>query len=86
MLLASRVASALGASELGRELALAGDGLAWYALRPFPGYAGRPHLASAEAGAVFAREIVSLYASAARDVSSADVQRFPADVRPSTAA
>jgi creatinine amidohydrolase len=114
VLLASRVASALGASELGRELALAGDGLAWYALRPFPGYTGRPHLASAEAGAVFAREFVSLYASAARDVlygdgtsprpilrwlriatlggrfgpsvSSADVQRFPTDVHPSTVA
>jgi len=65
---ASRAAKALGAGVLARELSLVADGLAWYALRPFPGYTGAPHLARAEAGAIFAREIVSAYAGSARDV------------------
>jgi creatinine amidohydrolase len=65
---ASRIARAIGARELGRELALVGDGLGWYALRPFPGYTGCPHLATPEAGAVFARTILDAYAGAARDV------------------
>jgi creatinine amidohydrolase len=65
---AARIASAVGARRLGRELALVGDGLAWFALRPFPGYTGAPHVASAAAGAVFAREIVARYATAGREV------------------
>jgi len=66
--LASRVADALGRKELSRELALMADGLAWYALRPFPGYTGRPHRASVGAGAAFARAIVESYADAAEGV------------------
>lgn len=64
----ARLAGRVGARGLSRELGLVADGLGWYALRPFPGYTGRPAEASAEAGAVFAREIVRAYAIAGRDV------------------
>jgi creatinine amidohydrolase len=79
--LASRAARALGASTLAQELSLVGDGLAWYALRPFPGYTGRPDLASAEAGAIFAREIVSAYVAAAKDVLWGDAASPPPIMR-----
>lgn len=52
---AARLARHVGWHALSGELGFAAAGLAWYALRPFPGYTGRPHLASAEAGAHFAR-------------------------------
>ncbi len=55
---AARVARALGRRALAAELDFAAYGVGWYSLRPFPGYTGRPHLASAEAGAAFARFIV----------------------------
>lgn len=69
---AARLASRLGLDTLAGELGLVADGLAWYALRPFPGYTGCPHLASARAGRVFAREIVAAYADAARGVLYGD--------------
>jgi len=65
---ASRLADRLGRAELARELRFAAAALAWIALRPFPGYTGRPHLANAAAGAVFARHMVDLYEREARAV------------------
>jgi len=57
LLAASQAAARSGAAQLARELHLAASGVGWYGLRPFPGYAGRPHLASAEVGAVLMREL-----------------------------
>jgi creatinine amidohydrolase len=65
---AARVARTLGRERLSRELQLAADGTGWKKLRPFPGYTGRPHRATAEAGAVFARAIVDRYEGLAREV------------------
>lgn len=60
-LFASRLAKRLGRPMLSRELELAAVGLGWNALRPFPGYSGRPHLANPASGAVFARKIIEGY-------------------------
>jgi len=65
---AAAAARSLGRDTLARELAFAAMGLAWQSLRPFPGYTGRPHLASAAAGAVFARFIIDGYEVAVDDV------------------
>ena len=65
---AARAARALGWTRLAAELELAAAGLGWQALRPFPGYTGRPHRATAAAGAVFSRAIVDRYAEAAEAV------------------
>ena len=45
----------MGQATLAGELGFAASGTGWYKLSPFPGYTGRPHRASKEAGAVFAR-------------------------------
>lgn len=55
---AARLARLAGRHALAGELGFAAAGLAWYALRPFPGYTGRPHHATAAAGAHFARFMV----------------------------
>ena len=57
-----------GATALSKELELAAYALGWHALRPFPGYTGRPHRATAQAGAYFARAIVDRYAALVEDV------------------
>jgi creatinine amidohydrolase len=67
-LAASKVVRRLGFDTFANELALAADGLAWHALRPFPGYTGRPHRATAEAGAAFGKAMVSRYREVGRDV------------------
>lgn len=67
----SRVVGALGARTLARELDFAAWGTGWFALRPFPGYTGRPAHASPTAGAVFAREILDRYTACAREVFGA---------------
>lgn len=54
---ASRAAAALGQTKHAKELHYAALGVGWSKLRPFLGYTGRPRLASAEAGAYFARFI-----------------------------
>jgi creatinine amidohydrolase len=54
----SRAAERVGLQKLSRELWLVAHGIGWYALRPFPGYSGRPARASAVAGAVFAKHLV----------------------------
>ena len=43
-------------------------GLGWQALDPFPGYTGRPHRATREAGAVFAAHILDEYEQLVDDV------------------
>jgi creatinine amidohydrolase len=57
----ARLATTLGAVGLGRELTLASVGMGWNALRPFPGYTGRPHRATTAAGAVFANGILDRF-------------------------
>lgn len=61
-------AAAVGRTELAAELAMVGRGLAWKALDPFPGYTGKPHLARAASGAVFARVVSEGYAALIDDV------------------
>ena len=68
---ASRIARALGRTDLEAELAMLAMGLGWHALTPFPGYTGQPHLARAESGAVFAAEIAKGYAEIIADVLAA---------------
>ncbi len=46
----ARWARRLGMSNLADELDFIARGLGWYGQRPFPGYSGTPHLASAGAG------------------------------------
>ena len=59
--LAATLAQGLKAETTSRELHFAAIGLGWYGLRPFPGYSGRPHLASAQAGALFAERIAKRF-------------------------
>lgn len=65
---ASVVAGLAGKTQLARDLEFASRGIGWQKIRPFPGYTGRPALASREAGEVFARAIVELYDAPADDV------------------
>lgn len=65
---AARLFEALGAARLARELRFAAVGTGWYALRPFPGYTGRPAHASPAAGAFFAQHILERYHACAREV------------------
>jgi creatinine amidohydrolase len=65
---AAGLARALGAQRLAAELENVAVGVGWYDLSPFPGYTGRPALAAASAGKVFADAIVSLYAEAVEAV------------------
>lgn len=65
---ASRVAAALGKAELARELSLVAWGMGWQLLDPFPGYTGRPHLASATAGAAIARHMIDRYTELSEEV------------------
>jgi creatinine amidohydrolase len=79
--LASKMARALGADQLSRELSFAAAGLGWNALRPFPGYTGRPHRATPQAGAVFAAEIVRRYAEGIEDVFAGRAESPPPIMR-----
>ncbi len=64
----SRAALMLGDRVRARELTFAALGLGWSALSPFPGYTGKPRLASAEAGALFARFVADRAAAVVLDV------------------
>jgi creatinine amidohydrolase len=64
---ASATAARLGRIWLSRELDIAACGTGWYALRPFPGYTGKPRLASAQSGALLARKFVDLIADDVAD-------------------
>jgi len=79
--LASRLARALGADKLSRELTFAAEGIGWNALRPFPGYTGRPHRATPQAGAVFAAEIVRRYVDGIEDVFAGRAESPPPIMR-----
>ncbi len=57
-----------GQARLAKELDFIAEGLGWYAVRPFPGYTGRPDLASVEAGRVFVDVIADEYAQRGRAV------------------
>jgi creatinine amidohydrolase len=65
---AERVARALGRGGLANELATAAFGTGWYKLKPFPGYTGRPHRATPESGAVFARYMLDEFERVAVEV------------------
>ena len=58
---ASRIARGLGAKRLGLELHLSAGVRGWSRLRPFPGYTGHPHRATARSGEVFVTEILRRY-------------------------
>ncbi|MFH1530350.1 MAG: creatininase family protein [Pseudomonadota bacterium] len=73
---AARVADTFGRRELAKELRFVGMGMAWFGLRPFPGYTCEPAMANAEVGAIFAGLISAGLAS---DVESVLVE----GVRPS---
>lgn len=57
------LAARMGAQTLAAELRFAAHGVGWYAVTPFPGYTGRPNLASADAGRVFAEMLAAAYAA-----------------------
>lgn len=65
---AARGSRRAGREDLALELDLLAFGKSWFALRPFPGYTGSPHLANAEAGAVLARVLSERFAAAVEDV------------------
>jgi creatinine amidohydrolase len=71
------LARALGRAALGDELALVARGLGWYALRPFPGYTGRPDLANPESGAIVARVLTEAFAERAFDIFEGRAQAAP---------
>jgi creatinine amidohydrolase len=77
----SKLLNAIGARDLARDLGFLAIGLGWYALRPFPGYTGRPHLASPAAGAHFAKMIVDAYVEATEGVLAGKIAA-PAPVMP----
>jgi len=63
-----RAASALGARRVATELEFIARAATWTKIRPFPGYTGMPHLASAEAGACLARIFIAEYAKVAQTI------------------
>jgi len=63
-LVAARAARRLGREQLADELTFAAWGLGWYALRPFPGYTGRPALADAAVGEALGEMIVDDFTEA----------------------
>lgn len=65
---ARKLAEATGQVRLAQELKFAAEALGWMQLRPFPGYTGRPHLASARAGRVFVDEILGRYVALLTEV------------------
>jgi creatinine amidohydrolase len=74
---AARVAKLVGQDVLAKELGFAAFGLGWQALDPFPGYTGRPHRATRESGAVFARHIVDAYELLVESVLIGDARSPP---------
>ena len=74
---AASAARAVGFTRHAQEMELAGAGMAWFGLRPFPGYTGEPALASPQAGAAFARAIIDRYVVAAEAVLYGDARSPP---------
>lgn len=77
--LLSRTAAAIGARSTATELDFLATAVSWPRLRPFVGYTGRPHLATAEAGARIAARFIERYAAVAKDVleGGAELPRAP---------
>jgi creatinine amidohydrolase len=67
-----RLARLLRQPAVETNLRFLGLGLAWYGLRPFPGYTGCPHLASAEAGRRLTGRIVGELQRHIEDVFSGE--------------
>jgi creatinine amidohydrolase/Fe(II)-dependent formamide hydrolase-like protein len=65
---AAALARRAGRKQLADELQFAAYGLGWQAMRPFPGYTGRPHRASPEAGAALAKAFVDGFEQVVEDV------------------
>ncbi len=65
---ASALARRLGAGGLAAELDFLATAATWPRVRPFVGYTGRPHLATAEAGRRIAARFVDRYVEAAEAV------------------
>jgi creatinine amidohydrolase len=76
-LLAAKMAGAMGATRLARELTFAAAGVGWNALRPFPGYTGRPHRATAQAGAVFVSQIQAQFVRVVEEVFAGRAESPP---------
>lgn len=74
MAAAAKVVGAIGRQQLARELTFAAAGIGWNALRPFPGYTGRPHRATADAGAVFVGQMVERFEAVVEDVFAGRAQ------------
>ncbi len=74
-------AEKLGAVQLARELRLAALGLGWHALRPFPGYTGRPDLANPQAGRIFTEGLLDRFEASCKAVFFED-QAPPAPTMP----
>lgn len=58
---AARAAKRAGRDGLARELDLVSYAMGWHALKPFPGYTGRPHRATKASGDYFANAITDQY-------------------------
>jgi creatinine amidohydrolase len=76
---AARLARRAGARELACELDTAAAAMGWHALRPFPGYTGRPHRATPAAGAIFGQHVVERFVAIIEDVFAGRM-RSPAPV------
>ena len=76
---ASAVAHRFGAGGLAAELDFLATAATWTRVRPFVGYTGRPHLATAEAGRRIAARFVERYAEAAEAVlyGKGEIPRAP---------
>lgn len=68
VLVLAGLARSLGRTRLAGELGFAASGMGWYALRPFPGYTSRPHLANATSGAAYAAVMLERFEHHAREV------------------
>jgi creatinine amidohydrolase len=64
----ARAAGLAGFPDTAGELRFAASALGWLAMRPFPGYTGRPALASPEVGAALAAVLADGWAEASRAV------------------
>lgn len=78
---AAELARLLHRDALAGELDFAASGLGWFKLSPFPGYTGRPHRATRESGALFARFIVEQLAPAVEAAVSGRAQSPPPIMR-----
>ena len=77
---ASRLAARLGRDSLAAELRFLSFAQGWFDLRPFPGYTGRPHLASAAAGAALAGILADRLATEAEAVLERGATPTPASL------